>query len=264
MALSFATFQRRANLALGRRRDGPLGLDFHNHLLPGVDDGMKDFVQAKTAVAALRTAGFTGAIVTPHIHAGVYDNRSTTLRQSFADFVAGLRAAGEHFPLRLAAEYFADEHFLDLIQRDDLLFLQVGQERFVLVEFPYHQETPYTGVCLSALAARGYRPVVAHVERYNFVARAPASWLARFAALGAILQGDIGSLAGQHGDHVRRFGLWLVARNLVPLWGTDLHDPAQIEPFILRGLRQLAAQQRLNGLLAPVHDAVPELAEPCV
>jgi hypothetical protein len=50
----------------------------------------------------------------------------------------------------------------------------------------------------------------------------------------------------------------------VPLWGTDLHDPAQIEPFILRGLRQLAAQQRLNGLLAPVHDAVPELAEPCV
>jgi protein-tyrosine phosphatase len=131
------------------------------------------------------------------------------------------------------------------------------------VEFPYHQETPFTGVCLSALAARGYRPVIAHVERYNFVARAPASWLARFTSLGAILQGDIGSLAGQHGDHVRRFAHWLTARNLVPLWGTDLHDPSQMEPFIMRGLRYLAAEQRLNHLLVPLREPVPELAEPC-
>jgi tyrosine-protein phosphatase YwqE len=263
MALSFETFQRRANLALGRRRSGPLGLDFHNHLLPGVDDGMKDFATAKTAVAALAAAGFAGAVVTPHIHAGVYDNRRTQLRQSFAIFTAHLRAAGEHFPLHLAAEYFADEHFLDLIQRDELLSLPVGQERWVLVEFPYHQETPYTGICLSALAARGYCPVIAHVERYHFVAKAPAAWLARFAALGAILQGDIGSLAGQHGEHVRRFGLWLVARNLVPLWGTDLHDPSQMEQFIDRGLRYLPAAQRLNRLLEPVRQPARELAEPC-
>jgi tyrosine-protein phosphatase YwqE len=263
MALSFETFQRRASLALSRRRPGPLGLDFHNHLLPGVDDGMKNFAEAKTAVSALAAAGFTGAVITPHIHAGVYDNFRSQLRQNFAAFVTRLQAEGENFPLHLAAEYFADEHFLNLIHQGELLSLQVGQERWVLVEFPYHQETPFTGICLSALAARGYRPVIAHVERYNFVARAPAAWLARFANLGAILQGDIGSLAGQHGEHVRRFAHWLTARNLVPIWGTDLHQPSQMEPFIKRGLRHLPPPQRLNKLLAPVREPLEELAETC-
>jgi hypothetical protein len=36
-----------------------------------------------------------------------------------------------------------------------------------------------------------------------------------------------------------------------------------MEPFIMRGLRYLATEQRLNRLLAPVREPTPELAETC-
>jgi tyrosine-protein phosphatase YwqE len=229
-----------------------LGLDFHSHLLPAVDDGVKDNAAAKTIIHSLKQIGFTGAVITPHIHKGVYENSLFSLRQAFAEFVAMLDGAGMEFRLYLGGEYFADEHFLQLIERDEILFVPVAGERWVLLELPYFQETAFASVCLSALVARGYRPVIAHVERYRFVSLSPHEWLRRFDRWGVILQGDIGSLAGQHGPEIRRFAIWLAERDLVPIWGTDIHHPGQIESFIRPGLAQLRPAGRLNTILDPL------------
>jgi protein-tyrosine phosphatase len=254
MAFSFYSPQTKERLAQAKRRAAHIGLDFHSHLLPGVDDGIETIADARLAINELKGAGFIGAVLTPHIYHGIFDNQAASLQDSFATFTAALRDAGELFQLFLAAEYFADEHFLDLIKRDELLWLKVADERWVLVEFSYFQETPYASICLSSLAARGYRPIIAHVERYRFVAQAPAEWLARFERLGAILQGDIGSLAGQHGDSVRQFAKWLLGRGLVPVWGTDLHKVQQMQNYIRPGLKALKSTERINKLLAPIED----------
>jgi tyrosine-protein phosphatase YwqE len=251
MELPFLTRPRPAAGAPGR-----LGLDFHNHLLPGVDDGMETVEQMRAAIAGLRASGFGGAVMTPHIYREVYDNTAAGLRESFAAVRGRLGEELRAFPLFLAAEYFADEHFLQLIQRDELLYLPVAGERWVLVEFPYFQESPYCGICLAVLAARGYRPVVAHVERYRYVAAAPALWLDRFARAGAILQGNIGSLAGQYGARARRFAGWLQGRGLLSLWGSDLHKVSQIEGYVTPGLRHLPG--RLNAALGAL--VVPAFA----
>ncbi len=224
------------------------GMDYHVHLLPGVDDGVADFGQARQAVAGLRDLGFSGAVLTPHIYAGVFDNDQDGLRRHFDRFVAALAAEEEEFTLHLAAEYFANEAFLRLIENNDILFVQVDSERWVLVEFPCLQEAPLAGAAIAALVARGYRPVIAHVERYRFVAQAQNEWLERFAAAGALLQADIGSLAGQHGDAVKRFARWLAERGKVDIWGTDLHHPGQLTRYIVPGLARLDAIGRFAAL----------------
>lgn len=229
-----------------------LGLDFHSHLLPEVDDGMESYADAKMAIVELRALGFLGAVLTPHLYRGVFDNQASQLRATFQTFVSGLQDDGVEFPLYLAGEYFSDEHFLKLIEQGDLLYLSMGHERWVLLEFPYLQETPFAGACLSALVSRGYRPVIAHVERYRFVAQTPEPWLEQFARYNAILQGDIGSLAGQHGEPVRRFAHWLLERNHVSIWGTDIHSSGQIKRHIVPGLAQLAIAGRLNNPLNPI------------
>ncbi len=71
--------------------------------------------------------------------------------------------------------------------------------------------------------------MIAHVDRYRFVARAPEPRLEIFARCGGILQGDIRSIPGQHGEGVKRFAHWLLDRKQVPIWGTDHHNPGQIE-----------------------------------
>ena len=156
------------------------------------------------------------------------------------------------FRFGFAAEYFADENFLELVKRNDLLFLNVEDERWVLIEFPYHRDHSTSAICVAALAARGYRPVIAHVERYRYVGQGRTVWLSRFARAGAILQGDIGSLAGQHGEDARSFAHWLLSRDLIKIWGSDLHKPKQMERYIAPGLAQLTSLGRLNGLLNPV------------
>lgn len=213
---------------------------------------MASYADAKLAIERLQALGFAGAVLTPHLYHGVFDNQAAGLRNAFDAFAAMLRKDGITFPLVLAGEYFADEHFLKLIEGGDLLHTELGGERLVLLEFPYLQETPFASASLAALVARGYRPVIAHVERYRFVSRAPEPWLELFARYGGILQGDIGSLSGQHGEDVKRFGRWLLERNHVAIWGTDVHDPGQIDRYIVPGLMHLNQTGRLNGALNPM------------
>ena len=256
MRFSFSSLFRNDQASNARSAPGELGFDFHTHLLPGVDDGMQTLEDSRQTIASLKTLGFAGAVVTPHLYAGVFDNSAPSLRESFASFVTDLGSDLEGFPLHLAGEYFADEHFAHLIEQDDLLFLPVVGERWVLLEFPYLQKTPFASVCLSALVARGYRPVIAHVERYRYVAQSPDEWLGLFERFGAILQGDIGSLVGQHGEEVRRFAISLVGRNIVKIWGSDVHNPGQIERHIAPGLAHLASVDRLNDMLDPLLEGI--------
>jgi tyrosine-protein phosphatase YwqE len=249
MALAFLNRLRAASGTSVRSVPEQLGFDFHSHLLPGVDDGMESFEESCDAIAQLKALGFVGAVTTPHIYRGVFENHAAGLRAAFGTFRARLDAIGEAFPLHLAAEYFTDEHFLALIGRDDLLYLPVGDERWVLLEFPYAQESPFAAPCLAALVARGYRPVIAHVERYRFMAASPDSWIDRFEGMGCVLQGDIGSLVGQFGKSAQRLGEELLVRNLISLWGTDLHKPGQIGRHIVPGLARLAGIERLNSVI---------------
>lgn len=217
-----------------------LGLDFHCHLLPAVDDGMADFAEARTAILRMKEIGYTGAVLTPHIYQSLYYNTATSLRRAYEAFAEEIAAAGMTFELHLAAEYFIDDHLLDLISRDELLFVQSGQDRLVLVELPLYRESPYAEACLSGLALRGYRPVIAHVERYRTIRKKPQPWLDYFAAFGAMLQGNIGSLTGQYGESVRLFAEELRARDAISIWGTDLHQGADLEHYIRPGLAHLS------------------------
>lgn len=226
-----------------------LGLDFHCHLLPGVDDGMATLDQSCTAIAELKRIGFSGAVLTPHIHHGVFDNGTAHLRAVFAAFSETLAASGQTFALYLAAEYFADEHCLHLIEEDDLLSLPVADERWVMIEFPIVQASPVASACLAALVSRGYRPVIAHVERYRFVRKAPDEWLDRFARANAVLQVNIGSLSGPHGEFVDQFTRRIRERGFTTLFGTDLHRPEQIGRKIVPTLAKLANLGRPNVAL---------------
>jgi tyrosine-protein phosphatase YwqE len=217
---------------------------------------MENYEDAKRTIAGLKALGFSGAIVTPHLYHDVFDNQAARLRIVFDEFSAALRNDGIDFALSLAGEYFADDYFLNLIDQGDLLFTPVGDERWVLLEFPHLQESPYATACLAALVSHGYRPVVAHVERYRFAAQNPEGWLELFARYNAVLQGDIGSLAGQHGEAATRFAGWLLDRSHIAIWGTDIHKSKQIERHIVPGLAQLGAAGKFNSGLNPMLNGV--------
>ena len=221
--------------------------DFHCHLLPAVDDGLRSLEEARAAIKGLLALGYQGAVLTPHIYPGVYDNTSDRLRDAFQ----ALRQEIEgDFSLHLAAEYFADEALLTAIERNDILYLELGNQKIVLVEFPTLMPSPAGMDVLLQLRRAGYQPVLAHVERYRYVQREQSLWLSRLERTGAWLQCDIGSLAGQYGPNPQVFARSLLDQELPTLWGTDLHRVAQLERYVVPGLAVLTKNgHRINAVL---------------
>ncbi len=225
--------------------------DFHCHLLPAVDDGLRSLEDTRAAITGMLALGYQGAVLTPHIYPGVYDNTPDQLRDAFQ----ALRQEIEgNFSLHLAAEYFADEALLTAIERDDILYLELGTQKIVLVEFPTLMPSPAGMDVFLQLRRAGYQPVLAHVERYRYVQLEQSLWLPRLERSDAWLQCDIGSLVGQYGPHPQAFARALLDQELPMLWGTDLHRVAQLERYVAPGLTVLAKSgQRINAVLEEWH-----------
>ena len=225
--------------------------DFHCHLLPAVDDGLRSLEETQTAIAGMRALGYLGAVLTPHIYPGVYDNTPDRLREAFHTLRQSIDSG---FGLHLAAEYFADETMLAAIDREDVLYLPVGEQKIVMVEFPALLPAPCGLDVLTTLSRAGYQPVLAHVERYRYVEQDPSAWLPQLERAGAWLQCDIGSLVGQYGPQPQGFARKLLDRKLPKFWGTDLHRTAQLARYIVPGLTKLRQHGTpVNAILAGLH-----------
>ncbi|MCK9187954.1 CpsB/CapC family capsule biosynthesis tyrosine phosphatase [Acidithiobacillus sp.] len=236
-----------ASPAASLREPAAATWDFHCHLLPAVDDGLRSLEETQAAIESMRALGYRGAVLTPHIYPGVYDNTPEQLREAFHTLQ---QSVGSGFSLHLAAEYFVDETIFDAIARDNLLYLAVGKRKLVLVEFPALMLAPRGMDVLVTLSNAGYQPVLAHVERYRYIQFGRSEWLPKIEQSGAWLQCDIGSLVGQYGPHPQAFARWLLDHELPTLWGTDLHRTAQLERYIAPGLALLVKSgQGINTVL---------------
>ena len=96
--------------------DGPeialgeaLAVDVHSHIVPGVDDGSANMEQSLELIERLVGLGYSGAVLTPHIHSDIYPNSKHTLQPAFDALRARVAERWPQFSLALAAEYFLDE-----------------------------------------------------------------------------------------------------------------------------------------------------------
>ena len=140
--------------------------------------------------------------------------------------------------------------YVEAIERDDLLHLPVLGHKLVLVEYPMLQPSSCADDVMLTLKQAGYQPVLAHVERYRYLRWDRDSQLARLQQLDVWLQCDIGSLVGQYGRGPQQLARWLMERDLVALWGTDLHRVEQLQRYVAQGLAVLQRNRlRINSML---------------
>lgn len=226
-----------------------LGFDLHAHLIPGVDDGVRTVSEGIEAIHGLKELGFDGCVVTPHIYRDVHPNTAAILRLAYDGFLTELRNRRIEFRLQLAAEYFADEQLIALARSRELLSFGPEGASYVLMEFPYISEPLDWSLVLSEVTRAGYRPVIAHPERYRYFVADAEGWLERFGMYSPAYQCEIGSLAGQYGAPPMKVAKRLRKLGIPAFWGTDLHRPAHIARFIRPGLKELRVTGKLNPLL---------------
>ncbi|MCE7066563.1 tyrosine-protein phosphatase [Dyadobacter sp. CY326] len=197
-----------------------IGIDIHSHILPGIDDGVETIEESVAMAAKMQDLGYTHAVTTPHIIWDCYKNTPEIISSKLDEVKKAVLAAGLDIAIGAAAEYFIDEHFMQmLINRETLLTLPGNR---LLVELPYSTPLLNLAETLFSIIEFGYQPVLAHPERYTYF-HSDLPMYRKLSDQGCELQVNILSLTGYYGDNITKIAEWLLRNDLITFIGTDAH-----------------------------------------
>lgn len=209
-------------------------IDIHTHLLPGVDDGPRNWEEALDLCRAAAGEGTRIAVVTPHLVDGVYPNTADRVRAIVAELRRRLAAAGIALEVLAGAETdIGSRGLVDPAAAAEVTAL--GNGRTVLVEVPVSAPASRLGTMIFALASRGLRPLLAHPERIHALQRRP-ELAAAWREAGALLQVDAESILGLAGRETFRTAASLIRRGLAHALASDAHSCARRPPRLSKAV----------------------------
>lgn len=201
-------------------------IDFHSHILPGIDDGSKSVEESLQMLRMMAKQGITHVVATPHF----YPQHDTPERflERRAEAEAALREAMARengLPkLSVGAEVY---YFRGISDSDAIKELTVDKKRCILVEMPSAPwaETMYQE--LEALSVkRGLTPVIAHLDRYVGPFRTHGI-PKRLAALPVLIQANAEFFLERS---TSAMALRMLKKGSIHLLGSDCHNMKSRKP----------------------------------
>lgn len=210
MAL-FDFLQRKHSILSGGVLDGRT--DRHSHILFGVDDGVRTVEESLKVLELEEEAGITDVWCTPHIMEDV-PNTTEGLKSRFRELQAAYKGM---ITLHLAAEYMLDTLFEERFRQGDLLTME---DNTVLIETSTWNPPPALYDTLREMQKAGYRPLLAHPERYRYL-NGPG--FERIHKMGVHFQMNLASLVGYYGETAMKKAQLLLEMGWYSEIGTDCH-----------------------------------------
>jgi len=204
----------------------PHMVDLHSHLLPGIDDGVKNYNEAVGILQRMSELGYQKVITTPHVMHDFYPNTPEIITKQLHFLRAKAEVAGIDIDLEAAAEYYLDEHFIQLIDESKPL-LTFG-DNYLLFEMSFLNEPAYMREGIFKLISAGYKPVLAHPERYVFIQNNPEI-LDELMERGALLQLNTISLSGYYSREAKKLAEHLIDEQKISFIGTDCHNARHLK-----------------------------------
>ncbi len=145
----------------------PITTEVHSHLIPAIDDGVPTLVESIAIIKHMASCGYKKVITTPHIMGDFYKNGPENILPALEIIRSELKMQQVDIEVEAAAEYMIDDAFEKKISSGNLLTFG---NNYVLIELPFTDIPANFKSALFELQVNGYRPVLAHPERYAFYA----------------------------------------------------------------------------------------------
>ena len=194
-------------------------VDMHSHVLPGIDDGAQTPQESIVLIRRLMDVGIKKIIATPHIMADYYRNTSETINAALNLLKAELKKENIDILIEAAAEHYFDETFEARIDAHKLMTMG---DNFVLFEFSFINQPPNTYVVIQKLKDLGYKPILAHPERYIYF---DVEQLRTLHGWGLDFQLNTISLTGYYGRESKKLAEALIDNQLIDFISSDMHHP---------------------------------------
>jgi protein-tyrosine phosphatase len=196
-----------------------LKCDVHSHFIPGIDDGAQTMEDSLGMLREFSAMGYKKVVTTPHVMSDAYRNTPEIILAGLAKVREAVKAANISIEIDAAAEYYLDFEFEKLIEEKKVLTFG---SNYVLFELAFINPPDSLYGVIFKLITNGYRPVLAHPERYTF-------WHNDFKKYeelvekGVLLQLNINSLTGHYSPKVKAIAERMIDQNMISLLGSDCH-----------------------------------------
>src|SRR5690606_6065388 len=228
-------------------------IDIHNHILPGIDDGSPDLETSLNLIRRYNNLGVSEFICTPHIMNDYYPNTPITIYNALDKLKIALTQTRDLDQVKIsaAAEYMMDQTFMEILESEKILTLK---DNYILVEMSYFQAPINLKEILFQLQTRGYKPVLAHPERYAYYHSKDLSHYENLKNRGCLFQINALSLSTHYGTGIQRTAFQLIEAGMINFIGTDTHRAQHIEK-----VESITINKKISSPLKKVIDATKEV-----
>lgn len=193
-------------------------VDFHTHILPGMDDGSKDVQQSLQMLRLEQEMGIDTVVLTPHFYAS-RNNPARFLERRAAAWEKLRPALPEGCPeLLLGAEV---QYFDHMDHAEGISSLCIGSTGVLLLEMPFRPwDSRVLDTVMELHGCGGIQVVLAHIERYFSFCRKAEDW-EMLRRCGILMQVNASFFSGFFG---RRKAMAMMNRGEFQLIGSDCHN----------------------------------------
>ena len=198
-------------------------IDFHNHIIPNLDDGSKSIEMSLNMLREAERQGITDVVNTVHFQHPKMDQKNT-LYDFVISEISNLQSILDKEKIKIkihaASEVFFKFNLTEILDNPITTF---GNSKYMLIEFQrlsfpkgYEDE-------IFKLQLEGVVPIMAHPERYRALQKdidIAKRWIDR----GFIIQIDCASILGKFGKDAEKCAKSLLENQLCHLVGSDAHN----------------------------------------
>lgn len=197
-------------------------IDLHCHILPGIDDGARNWDESVAMARLAVNEGITHILATPH-----HMNRSwINPKQVVIPLVNELqdRLDAEEIPLTIfpGQEVRLHGEIMRSINENEVCFIDEDNQ-YVLIEFPTPEVPAYAERLFYEMQTQQITPIIVHPERNHAILKDP-NILYDFASRGVLAQLTAASYLGAFGKEIERVSHQMIEANLVHFLASDAHN----------------------------------------
>ncbi|WP_300409046.1 CpsB/CapC family capsule biosynthesis tyrosine phosphatase [Lagierella sp.] len=210
-------------------------IDIHSHLLPNLDDGSQSLKESIEIVKLYKKNGYIGVIATPHHYNEKYLPLKSEIIESKKLLDKELRDRGIDFTIYLGNEVFLDEKTITSLKEEKIILM--ADSKYILIELPLHNNPNYAKDIIFQIQLMGYRPILAHVERYE-ITKSNFKFIEDLYKSGVPIQINLNSLKRESSTDYKLANK-LIEKRMVQFVATDTHSAEIRNPEVKTELEYL-------------------------
>lgn len=205
---------------------GLLNCDVHSHFIPGIDDGAKTMKDSLDLLKGIEDLGYKKVITTPHVMSDFFRNTTAVITTGLEQVRNAAKAEGIELEIDAAAEYYFDFDLENKMKNERLLTFGLD---YLLFEVSYMNAPDNLDAFIFNLQTSGYKPVIAHPERYPFWFTKNLENFEKLKDKGVFFQLNINALTGHYSPSTKKVAEQMIDKGWYEFLGSDCHHLGHID-----------------------------------